>query len=565
METASVNINGTSVGSTSSSPSPVLLASTTPTMGPTPPDNDRPTSSIPTITPTADQTPAASPLASSFGPVLTMSQSKPAQSPSPNSEQQSPSSPGTQGETDGVTASPPGSTSSPTIPPPEASPPASVTPVSTFSQASSPLESNPPGMTSSIFAGSSSDPRTGSASFSQGPVIAGSSTPASSSSLTGAIPLTTSAGSSNRSSNNIASIAAPAAVGAVLVPIIALFFWWWKRRSSFRNAYNRRNRSNDTEMSNLGESAQGSSQEPKKAIVEHGHDGAGTVTFTRSRTPEQGEIKAWPVDSTFTAGILPGLASSSPTGNSFASPPPYFKGEGRSDSPSHYLADSNEPRAVTSSEKVEEPARRPVSSHRQSSSKRHGSVRGADIDWPLPSPFRDLNANQEVQGIPPVLIVEGVRPGSSKQQPSEPMPSPMTTLEQREFVSGPASPSPVFSRPNRRPSPKPSERSVSRQSPFGDEHADDSESEYSVSVRDKRPRSSMLSVPEGKQINDDGISEMSVSSNRSNRKSRLNHRASDELSVVSSLNDVDDITGPHEVGTGRRRSLVNALPNMDNV
>jgi len=75
----------------------------------------------------------------------------------------------------------------------------------------------------------------------------------------------------------------------------------------------------------------------------------------------------------------------------------------------------------------------------------------------------------------------------------------------------------------------------------------------------------MLSVPEGKQINDDGISEMSVSSNRSDRKSHLNHRASDEISVVSSLNDIDDVVGPHEAGTGRRRSLVTALPDVDNL
>jgi hypothetical protein len=318
-------------------------------------------------------------------------------------------------------------------------------------------------------------------------------------------------------------------------------------------------------MSNLGGSVQGSSQEPKKAIVEHGNDGAGIATFTRSRTPEQGEVKAWPVDSTFGAGILPGLAPRSPASNSFAAPPPYFNSEGRSGSPTHYLGDAIEPRAITSSEKVEEPARRPMSAHRQSSSKRHGSVRDTDMDWPLPSPFRDLNAKGEGQGAPPVLIVEGVRPGSSRKQSSEPVPPPMPKLNRGEGVSGPPNPSPVLGRPTRRPSPQPSVQSVSRQSPFGDEHADDSESEYSVSVQDKRPRSSMLSVPEGKQINDDGISEMSVSSNRSNRKSHLNHRASDEISVVSSLNDVDDVAGPHEAGAGRRRSLVTALPDVDNL
>ena len=431
--------------------------------------------------------------------------------------------------------------------------------------ASAPTDSIPPqapSLSTLAVASSSPDLAPSHSSFTQSTAIASSSTPPSSTALAG---LTTDAGSSSRSSNNIASIAAPAAVGAVLVPIIALFFWWWKRRSSFGNAYNRRNRSNDTEMSNLGGYAQGPSLEPKKASDEQGNDGAGTVTFTRSRTPEQGEIKAWPVEPTFAAGILPGLASRSPTGTSFASPPPYFKGEGRSDSPTHYLVDSIEPRAVTSSEKVEEPARRPISAHRQSSSKRHSSVRGADMDWPLPSPFRDLNSKAEVQGTPPVLIVEGVRPGSSKKQSSEPMPPPMTNPDHREGGSGPTSPSPVLSRPTRRPSPKPSIRSSSRQSPFGDEHADDSESEYSVSVRDKRPRSSMLSVPEGKQINDDGISEMSVSSNRSDRKSHLNHRASDEISVVSSLNDIDDVVGPHEAGTGRRRSLVTALPDVDNL
>jgi hypothetical protein len=315
-------------------------------------------------------------------------------------------------------------------------------------------------------------------------------------------------------------------------------------------------------MSNLGGCIQGPSHEPKKATEERGI-GAGTISLIRSKTPEQAEIKAWPVESTFAAGILPGLAPRSPTGTSFASPPPYFQEERRSDSPTHHLTDPIEPRE-TSSEKVEEPARRPASSHRQSSSKRHGSVRGAEIDWPLPSPFRDLSAKKEGYSAPPLLTVEGVRPGSSKTQSSEPLPTPTTDLDLREDVSGPSIPTPMFSRPNGQPSPNGSERNLSRQSPFGDEHADDSESEYSVSVREKRPRSSMLIVPEGKQINDDGISEMSVSSIRSNRKSRLNQRASDEISVVSSLNDIDDVGGPHEAGVGRRRSLVTALPDIDN-
>ena len=87
-------------------------------------------------------------------------------------------------------------------------------------------------------------------------------------------------------------------------------------------------------------------------------------------------------------------------------------------------------------------------------------------------------------------------------------------------------------------------------------------SECGISTRDKRYRGSALNVPGGKHINDDGISEMSVSLGGSNRRSHLNPRVSGEISVVSSLNDNDDVGGLHEARAGRQ-SLITALPDID--
>lgn len=128
-------------------------------------------------------------------------------------------------------------------------------------------------------------------------------------------------------------------------------------------------------------------------------------------------------------------------------------------------------------------------------------------------------------------------------------------------VAGPSGIRPVFDRPTSPTSPTMSERNRSTQSPFDDENATESASEYSVSVQDKRRRSSMLDVPEERHINDDGISEMSVSSRVINRKSSLNHRTSDEISVVSSLNDNDDVGSFHE-GRAGSQSLITALPEI---
>ena len=51
----------------------------------------------------------------------------------------------------------------------------------------------------------------------------------------------------------------------------------------------------------------------------------------------------------------------------------------------------------------------------------------------------------------------------------------------------------------------------------------------------------MLQVPQRKLFNEDGISEISVESGTGERRggSRLHHRETDEVSIVSSLNDKD--------------------------
>lgn len=53
----------------------------------------------------------------------------------------------------------------------------------------------------------------------------------------------------------------------------------------------------------------------------------------------------------------------------------------------------------------------------------------------------------------------------------------------------------------------------------------------------------MLPVLGRRQINDDGVSEMSVSTRDDKQKLRLHNREPDEISVVSSLHDDDNGKG----------------------
>ncbi|ERF69058.1 hypothetical protein EPUS_01014 [Endocarpon pusillum Z07020] len=290
------------------------------------------------------------------------------------------------------------------------------------------------------------------------------------------------------------------------------------------------------------------------------------ATFERERPstmPGQTEPIISHVESTFPPGVLPGLASRSPIGTPSASPPPYHMKDGRSDSPTTRLPEAIEPLDVTRSQIIAEPGRKPTNAYHQSISSGRVRTSDEDLDWPLPSPFRDQSPKKEAPNTPSLVTVRKSRPPSSNSESPWPLPSPPTSLGRGEALAGSSSPGPVLSRGARQASPSASERNLSRQSPFDDANASDSASEYSVSIRDKRPRSSMLNVPEEKHINDDGISEMSASSHGSNRRSRLNQRASDEISAVSSLGDSDNIGGQFEAGTGSQQSVVTALPHTD--
>ncbi len=384
-----------------------------------------------------------------------------------------------------------------------------------------------------------------------------SSVPLSSSTSPAAViaPPTTQNGSSHGSSRNIGVIAAPVAVGAGLVPLLVLFFCWWKRRRSFRGQYHHGNRSNDTEMSNLSADARESSHEAK-AAPDQRQVGASSVPEMPLTGPERAETKALPVESTFVPGILPGLAPRSPAGTSFVSPPPYRTNDGRADSPSVLMPDPIEPLDVTRSPNIAGSARRPVSARRQSASKRHASVSAEDVEWPLPSPFKDLSPKEDIPSVPPLEATEGRKSASPNAGP----PSKIRP-DRGEGMVGPSSSILAQSGAQRHSSPNPSERHLSTHSPFDDDNANVSESDYSVSIQDNHHRSSMLEMFEGRQINDDGISEMSVSSRSSNRKSHLNHRASDEISVVSSLDENDDVTRSNEARAGSRS--LTALPDID--
>jgi hypothetical protein len=167
-----------------------------------------------------------------------------------------------------------------------------------------------------------------------------------------------------------------------------------------------------------------------------------------------------------------------------------------------------------------------------------------------------------VANVPSRTVREVGRSESSETQPSRHLSSLGIRSKREEGVTGPSSLRPMLSNPAAPASPTASERKLSTPSPFDDENGHDSTSDYSVSVQDKRPRSSMLHVPGGRQVNDDGISEMSISSQGSNRKSRLNQRASDEISRVSSLNENDDFGNIQDARVDRGSSVY-ALPQID--
>jgi hypothetical protein len=353
--------------------------------------------------------------------------------------------------------------------------------------------------------------------------------------------------SCNASSPNIALIAAPIVVGAGLVPVFLFFFCWWKRRRAFRGAYHQRNRSSDTEMSNMSNDAHQSSHEPKFLPRERGMSASFLPTLPSIRQ-EPSEGKTSPVESTFAPGILPGITPSSPSGSSYSSPPPYRRSDRRSDSPSVLLPEPVEPLDVTRAAKAERNTRRPPSLQRHPSSKRHGSVTADDIDWPLPSPFRDLSPKEDVPEVPTLRAIGVERQASLLKEPADwPLPAPPALARSDRRATGSSS----SWRQSHHSSHRESGTRQPTESPF-DDNADDNSSEYSVPVGAEYRPSSMLNVPEQKHINDDGISEMTVSSTESNRKSRLHERELDEISDVSSLNEADEVPSLHEAKLVRR-------------
>ena len=313
-------------------------------------------------------------------------------------------------------------------------------------------------------------------------------------------PPTVQADPSGGAYRNVAIIAAPVAIGTVLVLMLLLFFCWYRRRNSLPGAYHRSNLSDDTEMSNMSNDGQ---VEPK-AVPQQGELNSTYLPSTPPRFEETSERKAWSVESTFAPGTLPGLDQHSRKDNPLRSNPPPRNPDRQSGAPSIVLPDPIEPLDVTRPAKIAQVNRRPVSAHWQ-------TTVGEEIAWPLP---------------------------------------PQTMRRDRgKGIAGPSGPRPLVSSSAVPFVPNGTEHRVASPSPFDDKE-NDSASEYSVTIPDNRPRNSMLTVPERRQINDDGISEMSVSSRPSNRQSHLNHRTSDEISVVSSIGEHDENRRTHEIREG---------------
>lgn len=146
-----------------------------------------------------------------------------------------------------------------------------------------------------------------------------------------------------------------------------------------------------------------------------------------------------------------------------------------------------------------------------------------------------------------------------KAEESKGSPGPPPALEKISSDGGesqeePFGPLPVIAKHSRHGSRGKKGHRLSGQSPFDDD-TNDSASEYSVPSQEKQRQSAMLEVPEGRKVNEDGISEMTVSSSRGNsHRQRLNQRASDEISVVSALEENE---GSDNRGTAKveRRSV----------
>lgn len=389
---------------------------------------------------------------------------------------------------------------------------------------------------------------------------------------------TVQAGSPNGSSRNMVVIAVPVAVGAGLVVIFVLLFWWWKRRRSVRGSYQRRIRPNDPEMSHFSSDAEESLDEPKHAPDEHGMS-ASSVPDLASTVPEQHQLQSPPVNVETEPRIQPGLAPKSPSTASFSPPatfvcpPPYRKLDRRSDSPSILLADAIEPLDVTKSPKSCGPVKRPVSAQPTSSLKRHRSSSRSDDDWPLPSTYGTPTPETDRSDSPPQRGPEGGKSEWSQARPYLPHPASMVRLGRGDGIVGPSSPPPTSRHGPAQASVNSSEPDPLRQSPFDDDSTDNKISKYSISTQDQGRPSSMLNVGEGRHINEDGISEMSVSSPPSHRNSRLHHRGSDEVSAVSSFTERREEEEEEEEGvvvvvdlhgsSVRRPSAATATPERD--
>jgi hypothetical protein len=163
--------------------------------------------------------------------------------------------------------------------------------------------------------------------------------------------------------------------------------------------------------------------------------------------------------------------------------------------------------------------------------------------------------------VPTSVDVAGGKIRFSKAAPPRSVQPPVMQSDRGEGVAGPSTPRPESSSQRRPGSVDGSERNQANRSPFDDENAANSASEYSASIQDKRRQSSMLDIPDAKNVNDDGISEMSISSGGSDRKSHLNQRASDEISVVSSLEENEHVGSIHLGGAGRGSSIA-VLPQI---
>lgn len=192
---------------------------------------------------------------------------------------------------------------------------------------------------------------------------------------------------------------------------------------------------------------------------------------------------------------------------------------------------------MTKSPRFLGPGQRPISPRPESLAKYHPPTGSQIIDWPLRSLDGLPNSEVDKRSRRRLGAAKDGSFNSSVAVSHRPEPSIRRHKDCADESVGSSSLMPILRSVSGKASPRASEPDLSRPSLFGDDNSRDCVSVYSVSSQEKGRQSSMVNLHTGRQLNDDGISEMSISSRGTHWNSQLQPQTMGEISAVSSLNE----------------------------